>query len=223
MRRNPDEEEAEEYEEVDDEGVDDEADETEEEEEEEHAAETPSTPWTGFNNLPERDDVLPLLEELKASGKRQLTVLLLGKSCVGKSSLVNSFLGEALARVMAFKLQADTEVSIPFNKHVEDASSSADGFKLSLIDTCGLEDPEAGDTVNAAALAKIAADIKGQPIDVVLYVDRLDLCRVEPLDCAILRAIGNTLGKVCCLPSALTLLHAMSMSCEVRACRARCR
>lgn len=32
------------------------------------------------------------------------------------------------------------------------------------------------------ALQRIAEDIKGVPIDVVLYVDRLDLYRVEPLD-----------------------------------------
>ena len=31
---------------------------------------------------------------------------------------------------------------------VEYADSSADGFRIKLIDTCGLEDPEAGDTVN---------------------------------------------------------------------------
>jgi hypothetical protein len=32
------------------------------------------------------------------------------------------------------------------------------------------------------ALERIAEDIKGVPIDVVMYVDRLDLYRVEPLD-----------------------------------------
>ena len=35
------------------------------------------------------------------------------------------------------------------------------------------------------ALRKIAQDIRGKPIDVVLYVDRLDLYRVEPLDQAV--------------------------------------
>lgn len=57
-----------------------------------------------------------------------------------------------------------------------------DGFRLKLIDTCGLEDPEAGDTVNYTALQRIAEDIKGVQVDVVMYVDRLDLYRVEPLD-----------------------------------------
>ncbi len=35
------------------------------------------------------------------------------------------------------------------------------------------------------ALAKIAEDVRGQAIDVVLYVDRLDLYRVDPLDKAV--------------------------------------
>lgn len=41
-----------------------------------------------------------------------------GKSSVGKSSTVNSLLGEAVARVQAFKLQADGEIVTPFVKQV---------------------------------------------------------------------------------------------------------
>jgi len=39
---------------------------------------------------------------------------------------------------------------IPLRLQVDFADSSADGFRIKLIDTCGLEDPEAGDTVNQA-------------------------------------------------------------------------
>ncbi len=74
---------------------------------------------------------------------------------------------------------------LAFTPQVEAPQSGADGFRVKLIDTCGLEDPEAGDSVNQTALRKIAQDIKGMPIDVVLYVDRLDLYRVEPLDKAV--------------------------------------
>ena len=41
-----------------------------------------------------------------------------GKSSVGKSSLVNSILNEQVSRVMAFKLQADTEMTTPITKQV---------------------------------------------------------------------------------------------------------
>ena len=37
---------------------------------------------------------------------------------MGKSSLVNAFLNEQLARVQAFKLQADTETTVSFIKEV---------------------------------------------------------------------------------------------------------
>eukprot|EP00798_Chlamydomonas_sp_ICE-L_P030488 gene30488-35505_t len=183
------------------------------------------------------DEVFQLIEELMDAGKRQLTVLLLGKSGVGKSSTVNSFLKMQVARVSAFKLQADTEIVAPFLRQADteivapclrqvgwramDADDSvelianvvemeghdADGFRVKLIDTCGLEDPEAGDTINMTALKKIASEIKGEPIDVVLYVDRLDLYRVDALDKGIIGAISDTLGKSIWKKTVLVLTH----------------
>lgn len=66
----------------------------------------------------ERSDVVNCLSDVKGAGIKQLNILLLGKSSVGKSSTVNSFLGEAVARVQAFKLQADGEMVSPFVKQV---------------------------------------------------------------------------------------------------------
>lgn len=67
---------------------------------------------------------------------------------MGKSSTINSLLNESVVRVSAFKLQADSETALPVLKVLQLGGDEADGFKLKLIDTCGLEDPEAGDTVN---------------------------------------------------------------------------
>lgn len=87
------------------------------------------------------------------------------------------------------------------------ANPELDGFKVKVIDTCGLEDPEAGDTVNYTALQRIAEDIKGIPIDVVMYVDRLDLYRVEPLDKRVSdTVVSPTAYYVIFLPGLLHLL-----------------
>ncbi|GBF87561.1 translocase of chloroplast-like protein [Raphidocelis subcapitata] len=190
-----------------DEGEDEEGEEEEEEEEEEDDL-VVAQDWAGLRTLPECGAVLDALTRIaEASGGRQLTVLLLGKSGVGKSSLVNALLGEKAAAVSAFKLQADTESTVKFVRQVSLGDDALDGFRLTLIDTCGLEDPEAGDTVSYGALQRIAEDVRGAPIDAVLYCDRLDLYRVEPLDKRIISAITDQFGKGIWSKTLLVLSH----------------
>lgn len=58
-----------------------------------------------------------------------------GKSGVGKSSLVNSLLGEKAAAVSAFKLQPDTESSSTFLRQVGAGTGSQHVLSLSYITT----------------------------------------------------------------------------------------
>ena len=134
------------------------------------------------------------LQRLQAGGKREISVLLLGKGGVGKSTLVNQMLGERKLRVNPYGLSSQDRVVMLSRKVDEPAQGSGQGLDVTLnvIDTPGLL---LNDRVHESALSSIAAKIQGKPIDVVLYVDRLDLYAVETMDRHVIAAVGRVLGK----------------------------
>ena len=134
------------------------------------------------------------LQRLQAGGKREISVLLLGKGGVGKSTLVNQMLGERKLRVNPYGLSSQDRVVMLSRKVAEPAQGSGQGLDVTLnvIDTPGLL---LNDRVHESALSSIAAKIQGKPIDVVLYVDRLDLYAVETMDRHVIAAVGRVLGK----------------------------
>jgi hypothetical protein len=154
--------------------------------------------WTGLKSFPAatQASLQALLGELRA--KRDLsevTVLLLGKSGAGKSSTVNSVLGERVATVSAFAPDVARPLAV---------GRSAAGFTLHVVDTPGLLD---GDAVSAAALASVAAALAGKPVHAVLYVDRLDAWRVDGCDKAAFQALTDTFGPGLWERATLALTH----------------
>lgn len=81
---------------------------------------------------------------------------------------------------------------------------TAVGFTLNIIDTPGLLD---GDYVNQRALSQVAQYIEGRAIHAVLYVDRLDLWRVDKTDKAVFEAMTATLGQGIWQHTMLALTH----------------
>lgn len=141
---------------------------------------------------------LDAIHTLRDGGRRSLTVLLLGKSGAGKSSAINALLGQQAVKVGVNKLTAQGELVRRVVVRLPQGAPGADdddaGFRVRLLDTAGLVDQSAGDAVDRQALLDVAASLAKTDVDLVLYVDRLDLYCVDALDKALVRAIGDTFG-----------------------------
>ncbi|KAI4348536.1 hypothetical protein L6164_009249 [Bauhinia variegata] len=150
--------------------------------------------WAGINAfaLATQTKLLELLGTLKQENVNTLTILVMGKGGVGKSSTVNSIIGE---RVVS-KSEAPRPVTV---------SRTRAGFTLNIIDTPGLIE---GGYVNDIALELIKRSLLNKTIDVLLYVDRLDAHRADDLDKLVAKSITDTFGKEIWNKALIALTHA---------------
>ncbi|KAK9690830.1 hypothetical protein RND81_09G156800 [Saponaria officinalis] len=154
--------------------------------------------WTGIQQFPvaTQNKLFELLGKLNQENVDSLTILILGKGGVGKSSTVNSVVGERVVAVSAFQSEGTRPVMV---------SRSRSGFTLNIIDTPGLIE---GGYVNDRALHIIKSFLRNRTIDVLLYVDRLDTYRIDTLDRQIIKAITDSFGKAIWNRAAFVLSHA---------------
>ncbi|KAK4353866.1 hypothetical protein RND71_026060 [Anisodus tanguticus] len=162
--------------------------------------------WVGFLQFPSatQEKLLELIGKLKQESGSTLTVLVMGKGGVGKSSTVNSILGERTVAVSAFQVSCfSVRNSTPVM-----VSRSWERFALNIIDTPGLVEggyvnDQALDLIkrqvftcwNVSELLLVVWFLLNKAIDVLLYVDRLDTYRVDNLDGQIVTAITDSFGK----------------------------
>ncbi|EPS70006.1 hypothetical protein M569_04753, partial [Genlisea aurea] len=154
--------------------------------------------WTAIQQFPvaTQEKLVDLLGKLKNQNVGTLTILVMGKGGVGKSSTVNSIIGERVVTVSAFQSETPRPVMV---------SRSRSGFTLNIIDTPGIVE---GGYISDQILETIKRFLLNKTIDVLLYVDRLDVYRVDNLDKQVVKAITDSFGKQIWHKAIVVLTHA---------------
>ncbi|XP_050382171.1 translocase of chloroplast 34 [Argentina anserina] len=154
--------------------------------------------WLGINSFAPatQTKLFELLGKLNQENVNSLTILVMGKGGVGKSSTVNSLIGERAVSISPFQSEGSRAVMV---------SRSRAGFTLNIIDTPGLIE---GGYINDMALNNIKNFLLNKTIDVLLYVDRLDAYRVDNLDREVVKTITDTFGKGIWNRALVVLTHA---------------
>ncbi|XP_062082094.1 translocase of chloroplast 120, chloroplastic-like [Humulus lupulus] len=151
------------------------------------------------------DRASAMAEQLEASGQEPLdfscTIMVLGKSGVGKSATINSIFDEVKFGTDAFQMGT---------KKVQDVVGTVQGIKVRVIDTPGLLPSWSDQRQNEKILQSVKRFIKKTPPDIVLYLDRLDMQSRDFSDMPLLRTITDIFGPSIWCNAIVVLTHAAS-------------
>ncbi|XP_068640223.1 translocase of chloroplast 101, chloroplastic-like [Aristolochia californica] len=143
--------------------------------------------------------------QLEAAGQEALdfscTIMVLGKTGVGKSATINSIFDENRFTTDAFQ---------PSTKKVQDITGTVEGIKVRVIDTPGLLSSSTDQRHNQKILHSVKRFIKKTPPDIVLYLDRIDMQSRDYGDVPLLRTITNIFGPSIWFNAIVVLTHASS-------------
>nr|CAD1821920.1 unnamed protein product [Ananas comosus var. bracteatus] len=143
--------------------------------------------------------------QIEAEGKEDLdfccSILLIGKSGVGKSATINSIFDGDKSKTDAFE---------PATNSLKVIAGIVDGVKIRIIDTPGLKPSLVDHAWNRRILLSIKKYVKKCSPDIVLYVDRLDIQTNDFNDLPLLKLISTTLGSSIWYNAVVALTHAAS-------------
>ncbi|KAF3653879.1 Translocase of chloroplast, chloroplastic [Capsicum annuum] len=151
------------------------------------------------------DRASAMAEQLEAAGQEPLdfscTIMVLGKTGVGKSATINSIFDEVKFVTDAFQIGT---------KKVQDVVGTVQGIKVRVIDTPGLLPSWSDQRQNEKILHSVKRFIKKTPPDIVLYLDRLDMQSRDNGDMPLLRTITEIFGPSIWFNAIVVLTHAAS-------------
>ena len=151
------------------------------------------------------DRASAMAEQLEAAGQEPLdfscTIMVLGKTGVGKSATINSIFDEVKFSTDAFQMGT---------KKVQDVVGTVQGIKVRVIDTPGLLTSWSDQRQNEKILLSVKNFIKKTPPDIVLYLDRLDMQSRDFSDMPLLRTITEIFGPSIWFNAIVVLTHAAS-------------
>ncbi|KAH7574913.1 hypothetical protein JRO89_XS02G0021200 [Xanthoceras sorbifolium] len=151
------------------------------------------------------DRASAMAEQLEAAGQEPLdfscTIMVLGKTGVGKSATINSIFDEVKFGTDAFQMGT---------KKVQDVVGTVQGIKVRVIDTPGLLPSWSDQRQNEKILHSVKRFIKKTPPDIVLYLDRLDMQSRDFGDMPLLRTITEIFGPSIWFNAIVVLTHAAS-------------
>ncbi|XP_042066222.1 translocase of chloroplast 90, chloroplastic-like [Salvia splendens] len=128
-----------------------------------------------------------------------LKILVLGKTGVGKSSTINSVLGESKVATDAFQ---------PATDQVHEIVGHVNGMKISFIDTPGLLPSSTNsDTKNRKILHSVKRFIRKSRPDVILYFERFDLIHMGDSDFPLLKLVTEILGPAIWFSTQIVMTH----------------
>ncbi|XP_022136309.1 translocase of chloroplast 120, chloroplastic [Momordica charantia] len=151
------------------------------------------------------DRASAMAEQLEAAGQEPLdfscTIMVLGKTGVGKSATINSIFDEVMFNTDAFQMGT---------KKVQDVVGTVQGIRVRVIDTPGLLSSWSDQRQNEKILLSVKRFIKKTPPDIVLYLDRLDMQSRDFSDMPLLRTITEIFGPSIWFNAIVVLTHAAS-------------